>query len=65
METTHKDILELWPSYKTLADDIEADYYTVMKWKERNSIPAAYWRRVVESAHKRDIAVTYKLLAGG
>lgn len=47
------DIFSAWPSDADLARDIGLSYPTVASWKQRGSIPVAYWRPIIRAAHKR------------
>jgi hypothetical protein len=47
------ELCALWPSDAHLARDLAVPYPTVAAWKQRDSIPAAYWRDLVRAAHRR------------
>lgn len=47
------DIFSAWPSDADLGRDIGMPYSTVSAWKQRDSIPAAYWRDIIRAARKR------------
>jgi hypothetical protein len=47
------DIMGLWPSMADLGRDLGLPYPTVAAWKQRGSIPVAYWRDLVGAAHRR------------
>jgi hypothetical protein len=47
------DIFAAWPSDADLARDIGLSYPTVASWKQRGSIPVAYWRPIILAACKR------------
>lgn len=47
------DIIGLWPSMADLGRDLGLPYPTVAAWKQRGSIPVAYWRELVGAAHQR------------
>jgi hypothetical protein len=47
------DIFAIWPSDADLARDIGLSYSTVAAWKQRGSIPVAYWLPVIHAARKR------------
>jgi hypothetical protein len=47
------DIFAIWPADAELGRDIGVPYPTVSAWKQRGSIPAAYWRDIVQAARKR------------
>jgi hypothetical protein len=53
----------LWPSDAELARDLGVPYPTVAAWKQRGSIPASYWRRLLRAAKARRLTqVTADLL---
>jgi hypothetical protein len=47
------DIFAIWPADAELGRDIGVPYPTVSAWKQRGSIPAAYWRDIVQAARRR------------
>jgi hypothetical protein len=47
------DIFSIWPTDADLARDIGMSYATVSAWKQRGSIPAAYWRDLIRAARRR------------
>lgn len=53
-----REIIERWPTVKALSEDMGVEYITAASWKRRGNIPPKYWRRMVEAAHKRGIALT-------
>ena len=58
------EIFALWPADAELGRDIGVPYPTVSAWKQRGSIPAAYWRDVVGAARRRGhLEITADLLA--
>ncbi len=59
-----KDVMNLWPSFQALADDLSENLYAVRKWHSRNSIPSNKWLSLITAAKKRRFkAVTLELLA--
>lgn len=57
------DIFALWPSDADVARDIGISYPTVSAWKQRGSIPVAYWKPFIQAARKRGYSeVTAALL---
>lgn len=57
------DIIGLWPSAEELADDLGEKGVTVRAWKNRNSIPPAYWDGVVSAGARREYPVTLEALS--
>jgi hypothetical protein len=58
------DIFASWPSDAELARDLGVPYPPISAWKQRGSIPAAYWWHVTRAARGRGLAeVTLDLLA--
>jgi hypothetical protein len=47
------DIYTAWPSDAELARDLAVPYPTISAWKQRGSIPAAYWWNVTRAARGR------------
>ena len=47
------DIFELWPSVAEIGRDLDLPYPTVAAWKQRGSIPVAYWRAVIDAKRRR------------
>jgi hypothetical protein len=47
------DIFAAWPTDADLGRDIGMPYSTVSAWKQRGSIPAAYWRDIIHAACRR------------
>lgn len=62
-----RDIIDLWPSRKSMADDLEAagagggDSVTaerVHKWAKRGAIPSIYHGRILRAAAGRGLVLT-------
>jgi hypothetical protein len=47
------EILNLWPTMADLGRDLGLPYPTVAAWKQRGSIPVAYWRGIILAARRR------------
>src|SRR5216684_6821972 len=47
------DIFAAWPSDAEFGRDIGVPYPTVSAWKQRESIPAAYWWHIIGAAAQR------------
>src|SRR5579863_1195690 len=47
------DIFAAWPSDAEFGRDIGVPYPTISAWKQRASIPAAYWWPIVRAAVQR------------
>jgi hypothetical protein len=61
-------ILNLWPTRQAVLEDVRAaspeiDMVAVHRWFQRGSVPARYWRALLEGAAKRGIAATADDLA--
>lgn len=50
MVQNFRDVIDLWESADVLAAEIGATRAQVRKWKQRDSIPADWWLRVVAAA---------------
>ena len=48
-------VVRLWPSLGAMASDLQVEYDTVRKWKDRNNIPAWMWFEVLRAAKRRKI----------
>lgn len=46
-------LIARWPSMAELGRDLGLPYSTVAAWKQRGSIPVAYWRQLVGAARQR------------
>jgi hypothetical protein len=57
------DVIRLWPSAEQLADDLGIKGVTVRQWRNRNSIPAEHWLRLIEVGRARALSVTLDDLA--
>jgi hypothetical protein len=58
------EIFAAWPSDAELGRDIGVPYPTISAWKQRASIPAAYWWDIVRAAMRRGhFEITAEVLA--
>ena len=55
---TIKQLIDLWPTRKVLAEDVGASKDRVDKWAQTGSIPAKFHARVIRAAGSRGFAVT-------
>jgi hypothetical protein len=65
---THCEVLKLWPSLSELRRDLVAQGGTispmgVVRWHQRDSIPAEWWFALEKAAARRGYPVTVSLLA--
>jgi hypothetical protein len=67
--TTIRDLINLWPTRKTLVDDIRAAFpelpvsvSQVHKWAEKQSVPARYQHALVVVGQGRGFDVTADLI---
>jgi hypothetical protein len=61
--TSHRDVIDRWPSLRSFADDIGVPYGTAKQMRRRNSIPNEYRVTVVNVAIERQIpGITFELL---
>lgn len=59
-----KDVIEKWPNISEFGNDIGVDDNHARTMKQRDSIPAKYWVRVVEGAQRRKIdGINHEVLA--
>jgi hypothetical protein len=49
---TVSDIMQLWPRSADLARELGVSPPRLSDWKNRNSIPAAYWRDLIRAARR-------------
>lgn len=57
------DIIAKWPGLTVFAVDMDVPITTAQSWRDRDSIPNARWKRLVEKARARGIrGVTYAVL---
>jgi predicted GNAT superfamily acetyltransferase len=62
--TSHRDIIDRWPSVREFAADIGITYNSANLMRHRHSINARYWDRVVEAAKARGLrGINHKLLS--
>lgn len=52
---TIADVFALWPTDADIGRDIGMPYSTVAAWKQRGSIPVAYWRDLIRAAQRRHL----------
>jgi hypothetical protein len=52
---TFQDVIDLWPSMSCLAEDLEVEYDTVRKWRDRGRVPQEYFQSIIDAARKRRI----------
>jgi hypothetical protein len=50
---TVAEIFAQWPSDADFGREIGVAYSTVAAWKQRGSIPTAYWRSIITAARRR------------
>lgn len=61
---THTEIIRQWPTLTAFAADVCEERECVRAWRDRNSIPARAYQRVVDAAAARGfVGVTYAVLA--
>lgn len=58
MPKTFCDVIDLWPSIKDLAADVDEPYARVLKWRIRNNVPGGAWRKLLAAAKRRGYRVT-------
>ena len=63
MINTHLEIINAWPTTKTLSEDISVSHSLVRMWKTRGKIPSDHWPALISAAVERDIPLSYKMLA--
>lgn len=53
-----RQLIDLWPTRKTLADDLGTSKERVDKWAQTGSIPARFHAGILRAAGQREFAVT-------
>jgi len=61
---TARDIINLWPSMRALADDILESHDVVRKWAQRGRIPGHADLKIIAAAGRRGFCLTHEALAG-
>lgn len=58
-------IIDLWPSREAMSADVGGGLtnWAVIKWYKRDSIPSAWWPRVLSTEKAREAALTLDLLS--
>ncbi len=56
--STVKQLIDLWPARKVLAQEIGASKERVDKWAQSGSIPARFHAAILRAASARSFAVT-------
>jgi hypothetical protein len=49
------DVVNLWPTIVAFAADMQVEYDTARKWKDRNNIPSYQWFDLLRAARRRKI----------
>ncbi len=62
MRMNHRAIIDLWPSFQLIVEDMGVPERRARGWKQRNSIPDDYWADLVNKARQRRLYVTPELL---
>jgi hypothetical protein len=52
------DIVRQWPSMGEMAADMQQQYDTIRKWRDRDSIPSAMWFDLLRAAKRRKIVLS-------
>lgn len=61
---TFRDVIAAMGGPIELARQIDGNAYTAISWKQRNTIPATKWARVVDAAKRAGVSgVTFEALA--
>lgn len=61
---TFSEIIDLWPTRRLLAADLDVTPEAVSRMHKRNSVHHSHWDNMEKSAEKHGIeGITYKLLS--
>ena len=52
------DVVAKWPTVAEMSRDMQLEYDTIRKWKERDNIPATNWFELLRAAKRRKIALS-------
>lgn len=64
MGTSHRELIDLWPSIRAFGEDIGVDYNTAKHIRRRGTVPSSYWVRMVAGAAAHGYrGVTFEALA--
>ena len=55
---TIKELIDLWPTRKVVAEELATTKDRVDKWAQSGSIPARFHAPLLRAAHRRGFAVT-------
>jgi len=58
-----REIIDLWPDRQALASDLKIPLSVVRTWYHRQRIPPERYVDVITSARRRDLGLTYEILA--
>jgi len=45
---------KVWPSVRALAEDIDEEYDTVLRWRLKKRIPQEHWQKVISKSAARN-----------
>lgn len=48
-----RELIDLWPTHRLLAEDVGVSQWRVAKWHQRSSIPPEHWAPVIRAAAQR------------
>lgn len=57
-----EQIINAWPSIGEFANDMGVNVETARGWRKRDSIPAKYWKRLLNKASQRNISISADIL---
>jgi hypothetical protein len=63
MVQSFKEVVAIWDTPDQMAADIGNNAEAVRKWKQRDSIPADWWTRVISGAKAKGVDITAHRLA--
>lgn len=49
---SYRDIIDCWPRYADLAEELNVTTASVKQMRHRDKIPPCYWEQLVEAGHK-------------
>jgi hypothetical protein len=54
-----REIIKLWPSIASFSREMNVPYQRAFRWYHRNSIPARYWRQLIDVLEQHQVRMTF------
>ena len=56
--SSFRDVVNAWPTRDALAKDVGANLWLVLKWPQRDWIPAEWWLALLKTKTAREVGLT-------